>query len=150
VTALLWPLPEGLHVEPDGSWRVGDLPVQHEESLRFMKRHLVLDDAGAFVVSGSQRLPVELCGPPFEVVRLDVDAAHGSARATLDDGSQEPIDDASLSMSEVSGRFECLARGGRTRAVFSRAAHQILIEHAVERDGEFFLQAGERLIRIRT
>ena len=53
-------------------------------------------------------------------------------------------------MSEISGRFECLARGGRARAVFSRAAHQALLDHAIEQDGEFFLQAGERLIRIRT
>jgi len=41
-----WRIPEGLRVLPGGSWRIGDLPVAHEPSLAYLKRHLVFEDDG--------------------------------------------------------------------------------------------------------
>lgn len=145
-----WQVPEGLRVLPDGSWRTGELPVAHPQSLLFFKSRLVFEDAGAFVVDGPRRMAITIEGPPFEVVGLRLDQAKGEALARLDDGSEEPIGDGSVGMNEGSGRFECAVRGGRARAVFTRAAHQTLLERVEEERGEFFLRAGARRIPIRT
>jgi hypothetical protein len=145
-----WEIPEGLKVMPDGSWRVGDHHVIHPPTLRYLKAHLVLEAGGAFVVDGAQRMPVELEGPPLEVTALVLDAGAGEARVVLDDGSQETVRDGSLRMDEDTGRFECLVRGGRVRAVLSRGAHQTLLQHVDEQDGRFFLSVGPGRWAIRT
>lgn len=144
-----WEIPAGLTVRPDGSWRVGDLQVIHPPTLRYFKSHLVFEDSGAFVVDGAQRMPVELDGPPFEVVSLVIDDERGAARAVLDDGSEEPIRDDSLGMDPQSARFHCLVREGRAQAVLSRGAHQTLLAHVGQEGGLFFLQAGSRRLPVR-
>jgi hypothetical protein len=148
--APLWQIPEGVHVLPDGAWRVGGFPVIHAASLRHLKTHLFFDDAGAFIADGSQKMPVIVDGPPFEVMSLVLDGAKGEARVLLDDGTQEVVTGSSLSMSEESGHFECLARGGRARAIFSRAAHQSLLDNLAEEEGHFFLCVGSGRVPIRT
>jgi hypothetical protein len=135
---------------PDGSWRTGELPVVHDQSLLFFKQRLVFEDAGAFVVDGPRRMPVEVEGPAYAVVRLTLDAARGEARVVLDDGSEEVVVDDALGMNEQTGRFECAVRSGRARALFTRGAHQTLLEHAEQDQGRFFLRAGGRRIPIRT
>jgi hypothetical protein len=143
-------LPEGLRVRPDGTWVVGNEPVAHDRSLFYFKSHLVFEDGGAFVVDGARRLDVVVEGPAFQVVLLAVDPMRGEARATLDDGTQEAISDESLGMDAERGRFECAVRGGRARAALSRGAHQVLLDHAEEEEGRFYLRAGVRRFRIRT
>ena len=147
--ARMWHIPEGLKVRPDGSWRIGDLPVIHPPTLRYLKAHLVFEPGGAFVVDGAQRMPVEIEGPPFEVVSLVIDGARGAARAVLDDGSEETVREDSLGMDAQTGRFHCLVREGRAQAVLSRAAHQTLLAHAGQEGGRFYLQAGERRLPVR-
>jgi hypothetical protein len=146
----LFPIPEGLRVCPDGSWRVGDLPVAHEQGLRYLKARLVHEDTGDFVVDGPQRVPVAVEGPPFEVLSLKVDSARDEARVELDDGSAETLGDEALGMSESTGRFECRVRGGRFAALLGRGPHQTLLEHVEEEGGRFFLRAGRRRIPVRT
>jgi hypothetical protein len=143
-------IPEGLRVDPDGSWRIGDEPVSHDRSLVFFKSHLVFEEDGAFIVNAGRRLPVEIAGPAFEVVRLELDAQQGCARAILDDGTEETLGDEALGMDPETGRFVCAVRDGRARARLSRAAHQTLIEHAEEEAGAFYLRAGLQRLRIRT
>src|SRR5262245_44606806 len=53
-----WEIPQGLHVCPDGSWRVGEYHVIHPPSLRYFKSHLVQDNGGAAVIDGEQRIPI--------------------------------------------------------------------------------------------
>ncbi len=78
-----------------------------------------------------------------------IDGARGTARAVLDDGSEETVREDSLGMDPQTGRFHCVVRDGRAKAVLSRPAHQTLLAH-VEQDGEgFFLQAGERRFPVR-
>jgi hypothetical protein len=146
----LFPIPEGLRVCPDGSWRVGDLPVAHAEGLRYLKARLVHEEAGDFVVEGPQRMPVAVEGPAFEVLSLRIDPAHGEARVELDDGSAETVDDGALGMSESTGRFECRVRGGVFAAFLGRGPHQTLLDHVEQEDGRFFLRAGRRRIPVRT
>jgi hypothetical protein len=142
-------IPEGLRVLPDGSWRVGEEPVRHEATLRYLKAHLSLD-GGPAIVDGVRRVPISLEGPPFEVTRLVVDPARGECRAVLDDGSEEVVAADALGMSATTGRFECAVHGGRARALLNRAAHQTLLDAVVEEGGAFYLQAGPGRIRVRT
>jgi hypothetical protein len=143
-----WPVPEGVRVLKDGRWRVGGFPVVHEPSLRHLKSRLVFEDEGAFVVDGAQRMPVVVEGPPLEVVRVEIDAEHGEARVRLDDDTEEPLREAYVVWD--TGRIECPVRGGRTRAVFSRGAHQTVLDHFAEEDGRFYLQVGAGQVPIRT
>ena len=146
----VWRLPEGVRVLADGSWQVGGLPVRHAASLRHLKSCLVFQVDGAFIDDGQRRLTVEIDGPAFEVVALHLDTETGEARVALDDGSDDPVEAESLSMNHDTGRFESQARGGRARAVFSRAAHQTLIDNLEQEGGAFFLRVGPRRIPIRT
>lgn len=146
----VWAIPEGLSVASDGTWRVGDLPVVHEATLGWLKRHLVFEDGGAFVSDGNQRLPVRVDGPPFVVTRLRLDAVSGSATACLDDGSEEPIHDHALRLDAATGACDCAVRGGRTRARLSRAAHQQLLEAVDEQGQGFVLCVGPRRVALRT
>ena len=145
--ASFWQAPEGVRVLPDGTWRVGGFPIIHAPSLRHLKSRLVFADEGAFIQDGSQRLPVAVEGPAFEVLTLRIDATNGEVRAVLDDGTEEGITDAG--MNEGTGRFECSCRGGKARAVFSRVAHQVLLDNLVQAEGSFFLCAGPRTIPVR-
>jgi len=143
-------IPRGLRVDPDGRWRIGEEFVCHDRSLVFFKSHLVFEEDGAFIEDAGRRLPVEVSGPAFEVVRLDLDAVRGQAIVILDDGSAEALGDASLGINPDTGRFECAVRGGRASAMLSRGAHQTLLEHAEEENGRFYLRSGLARFAIRT
>ena len=145
----VWPLPEGLRVDEDGTWKVGEQQVLHPPTLRYIKQHLVFEPDGVFVEDAGRRVAVEVLGPAFVAVSLVLDPARGEAHAVLDDGSDEPVTDESLGMNEVTGRFECVVRSGKARAVLSRGAHQTLIENVEDRGGRFVLQVGDRALSIR-
>jgi hypothetical protein len=143
--------PEGVRVLPDGVWHVGEFAIVHEPSLRYLKARLVFEEQGAFLVDGSERLPVVVDGPAFEVTALEIDRERGEARVRLDDGSSERLLADSLSADERTGRVECLVRGGQARAVFTRAAHQTFLAHVEQdEDGRFYLRTGLRLLPVRT
>jgi hypothetical protein len=143
-----WPVPQGVRVAPDGSWSVGEFRIVHAPSLRFLKARLVFEDGGAFLVQGDRRLPVEVDGPAFEVTELRLIPDAGKAVAVLDDGSEEALGPESLAADMETGRVECRTRGGRARAVFSRGAHQALLQHVEEFDGRYYLRVGPRLLSI--
>ncbi len=144
-----WPIPQGVRVAPDGTWTVGEFRIVHAPSLRFLKERLVFEDAGAFLVQGDKRMPVVVEGPAFEVTELRLDLEAGEALVVLDDGSVEPLGPESITTDAATGRAECTARGGRARAVFSRGAHQALLQHVEEVGGRYFLRVGDRRLPIR-
>jgi hypothetical protein len=144
-----WPIPQGVRVAPDGTWTVGEFRIVHAPSLRFLKERLVFEDAGAFLVQGDKRMPVVVEGPAFEVTELRLVLEAGEALAVLDDGSVEALGPDSLTTDPATGRAECTARGGRARAVFSRGAHQVLLQNVEEAGGRYFLRVGERRLPIR-
>jgi hypothetical protein len=84
------------------------------------------------------------------VVSLVLDEDAEEARAVLDDGSVERIDDQALGMNRETGRFECRVRGGHFTALLVRGPHQALIDHLEEERGAFHLRVGGRRIRVRT
>ena len=145
------PYPEGLRVLADGTWTVGGAPVVHGAVLQYLKARLVLEGEAAYVTDSRRRLPVEIAGPPFVALALEVDVAAGQAHVRLDDGSRETLRDESLHVDEHSGRLLCRVRGGQADALLSREAHQTALAH-VEQDegGRFFLRAGLVRYSIRT
>lgn len=145
-----WEIPEGLRVLPDGSWRVGEHQVIHPPTLRYLKAHLVDQEGTPLLVDGERRMPIQIDGPPFEVMTLVLDEAEGTAAVVLDDGSKEPVTETSLGMNHETGRFECAVRGGHFHARLSRAAHQLLLDNVIEENGAFLLRAGARRIPLRT
>ncbi len=146
----MWEVPEGLRVQPDGTWRIGELQVIHPPSLRYLKSHLVFEEQGAFLVDGGERLPLVVEGPAFVITTVVFQVDEGVARVVLDDGSEEVLEPHALSLSAMSGRFECRVRGGRARALLSRGAHQLVLQHVTEDGGGFALRVGTRSIPIRT
>jgi hypothetical protein len=60
------------------------------------------------------------------------------------------VEDGSLGMNTETGRFECAARGGRSRALLSRGAHQALLDRLEDQGGRFVLRVGRRRIGVRT
>ena len=145
-----WDIPQGLKIYPDGSWRTGEYHVIHPPSLRYFKAHLVREAGGVYIVDGAQRMPVEVEGPAFHAVSLVLDGPHGEAHLVLDDGTVEPLDEASLGMNRETGRFEARVRSGGFTAVLDRGPHQVLLNHLEEDGGRFFLRVGERRIQVRT
>jgi hypothetical protein len=143
-------IPQGLRVCPDGSWRVGEHHVIHPPSLRYFKAHLERDNVDSYIVDGTQRMPVEIEGPAFQVVTLVLDGDREEVRAVLDDGSVESLEDDALGMNRETGRFECRVRHGRFRAMLGRGPHQALLDHMEEEAGRFFLRVGSRRIGVRT
>lgn len=108
-----------------------------------------MDDGQACIVDDVQRMPVEIAGPPFEVVALVFDEQEQEVRAVLDDGSVETLADEMVGMDQETGRFECRVRRGRFRAALGRGPHQALLEHMEEEAGRFWLRAGRRRIGVR-
>ena len=53
-----WTHAEGVHVLPDGGWRVGGFVVRHAPSLRYMKGHLVFEEDGVHLRVGARRIPI--------------------------------------------------------------------------------------------
>jgi hypothetical protein len=145
-----WAAPEGVRVDPDGGWSVGEFAIVHAPSLRFLKARLVFEEGGAFLVEGERRLPVVVEGPAFVVTELRLDEHSGEARVLLDDGSEETLGPDSLSTDPRTNRVECLVRGGRGRAILSRGAHQTLLDHVEEQRGRFHLRVGGRRFPIRS
>jgi hypothetical protein len=145
-----WTSPEGVHVHPDGGWSIGEFAIVHAPSLRFLKARLVFEDEGAFLVEGGRRLPVSVEGPAFEVTELHLDEDAGEARVLLDDGSEEVLGPDSLATDPRTSRVECLARGGRAKATFSRNAHQTFLRHVEENNGGYYLRVGARLLPVRS
>jgi hypothetical protein len=145
---LFWKVPEGVRVTAEGAWTVGGLPIRHLPSLRMLKSQLRFEDEGAFLLDGRVRLPVQIEGPPFEVSSLRLDLTSGEARALLDDGSEETLTE--IGMDRETGRFVCPVRGGKARAVLSRAAHQTLLQYVEQENGAFFVHVGPSRLALRT
>jgi hypothetical protein len=142
------PIPEGVRVLPDGSWRVGDQAISHPRRLRYLKQRLAFEEGRAFLVDGAQRQALVLDGPPFQVDGLVFDAERGDVRVRLDDGTEESLAELVVRMNPETGHFECTVKDGRTRAVLSSVAHDALIDALEQEGGEFFVPLGARRCRV--
>lgn len=135
-----WELPR-LTINRDGEWLHEGEEITHPGILANLRGNLRRDEAGYFVQAGPVRIPVEVADAPFVVTRIEADGQ--TLRLTLNDGTEEPLDPATLRLTSGEVPY-CRVRGGRWEARLSRAAaYQLgqLIEYD-ERTGRAVLRVG--------
>jgi hypothetical protein len=93
-------------------------------------------------------MPIRLEGPAFQVEGLAFDAEKHETRVRLDDGSEEVLVDAMITMNPETGRFECAVKSGRARAVLAQAAQDALLDRLEEDGGDFFVPVGAQRCRV--
>lgn len=135
-----WELPR-LTINREGEWLHEGEEITHPGILANLRGNLRRDEAGYFVQTGPIRIPVEVADTPFLVTRVE---PHGQTlRLTLNDGTEEPLDPATLRFTSGEVPY-CRVRGGRFEARLSRAAaYQLgqLVEYD-ERTGRAVLRVG--------
>jgi hypothetical protein len=135
-----WELPR-LTIDRDGEWLHEGEEITHPGILANLRGNLRRDESGYFVQAGPLRIPVEVADAPFLVTRVE---PHGQTlRLTLNDGTQEPLDPATLRFTSGEVPY-CCVKGGRFDARLSRAAaYQFgrLVEYD-EQTGEATLHLG--------
>lgn len=141
-----WTLPR-LTVTREGEWLHEGQEITHPGILANLMRNLRRDEAGYFIQAGRVRVPVEVADVPFVVIR--VEAAGPAIRLTINDGTQETLDPATLRLT-AEGIPYCRIKGGQFEARLSRAgAYQLgaLIEYD-EATGAAVLKVGGTIHRV--
>ena len=113
-----WTVPR-LTVNQEGEWLHEGQEITHPGILANLMRSLRRDTAGYFIQAGSVRVPVEVADVPFVVVR--VEAVGSVLRLSVNDGTEEPLDPATLRLT-AAGIPYCRIKGGQFEARLSRAA----------------------------
>ncbi|MBI4590044.1 MAG: DUF1285 domain-containing protein [Candidatus Rokubacteria bacterium] len=135
-----WKLPR-LTVNREGEWFHEGEEVTHSGILADLWGNLRRDAAGYFLEVGPVRIPVEVADTPFLVIRMETDGP--LFRLTVNDGTQEPLDPATLRLTAGDVPY-CRVKGGQFEARFSRAAaYQLgqLVEYD-EKTGRVSLRVG--------
>ena len=136
-----WTLPR-LRIDQDGDWYDDDVQVTHEGVLANLRANLRRDAEGYFVQT-RVRIPVEVQDAPWVVTRLE--RRDDELHATLNDGTDEPIDPATLRLGTRDIPY-CAVKGGSFEARLDRAAAFQLLTFAEydERTGRGTLTVGGR------
>ncbi len=113
-----WTFPR-LAINRDGEWLHEGQEITHPGILANLRGNLRRDEGGYFVQAGPVRVPVEVADTPFVVTRVEPDGQ--TLRLTLNDGTQEPLDPATLRFTAGEVPY-CRVKGGRWEARLSRAA----------------------------
>ena len=141
-----WTLPR-LTVNRDGEWFHEGEEITHPGILANLRGNLRRDEAGYFVQAGPVRIPVEVADTPFVVIRVEADSP--ALRLTLNDGTQELLDPATLRLAVGEVPY-CRVKDGQFEARLSRAAaYQLgrLVEYD-ERTGQAVLHLGGKAHRL--
>ncbi|MFQ5521523.1 MAG: hypothetical protein ACE5FK_09005, partial [Candidatus Methylomirabilia bacterium] len=88
-----WSLPN-LKIDRDGEWYTDGMEITHAGVLANLRENLKQDAEGYFIQVGPVRIPVEVEDTPVTVIR--VEHAGDRLRLTLNDGSDELLDPATL------------------------------------------------------
>ena len=142
-----WTLPR-LTINQEGEWLHEGQEITHPGILANLMRNLRRDAAGYFIQAGSVRVPVEVTDVPFVVIR--VEALGSVLRLSVNDGTEEPLEPATLRLT-AAGIPYCRIKGGQFEARLSRAAaYQLgqLIDYD-EATGSAILKVGGTAHRVR-
>jgi hypothetical protein len=107
--------PGTFRIDREGTWRHEGVEVTHPGVLRNLYANLRADASGYHLQAGPLRVPVQVDDTPFVVVRVEAGSDPGAIAAYLSDGSQEPLDPATL-MLDRRGIPYCRVKDGRFRA----------------------------------
>jgi hypothetical protein len=137
-----WTLPR-LRIDCDGAWYHEGEEVTHEGMLADLRSALRRDGRGHFLQVGPVRVPVEVDGAPFVVLRAERDGDR--LMLTLNDLTREALRPDTLRFDAGSVPY-CRVKGGRFEARWSRAAaYQLLRDvHRDEPGATAILHVGAR------
>jgi hypothetical protein len=134
-----WTLPT-LRVDPNGDWFDDDVQITHAGILQNLQGNL-RRDAGGYFIQTRVRIPVTVEDVPWVITRLE---RRGEALyAFLNDGTEEPVDPATLRVSADNVPY-CAVKEGRFEARCSRAATFQLLALAEAGAGGDVVRIGGR------
>jgi hypothetical protein len=139
--ALLSGMPlERITLDAEGRWWHEGDPIDNPRIVELFNRSIERTTGGTYVLHIAPfTYPIEVKDTAYFVRRVDL--MGDGARLLLSDGSEEPLDVASLR--SVQGRgFYCTVKGGAFAARFSRPAYYALAEHIEESAEGFELVLG--------
>jgi hypothetical protein len=137
-------------IDREGMWRHDGVEVTHPGILRNLYANLQADGDRCHLQVGPWRIPIEVDDVPFVVVRAETAPDLGTIEAYLSDGTQEPLDAATLTL-DRRGVPYCQVKSGRFRARLSVSAWLQLAER-IEVDpasGQPALVLGDQRIPVR-
>lgn len=113
----------------DGHWYSDGERIAHPRIADLFSRHLHAEADGSFWLRlGDERARVEIDDTPWVVVRIDGQPADGVI-LSLNDGSREPLEPASLRLGDGDVLY-CRVKSGAHEARFLRAPQTELLAHA--------------------
>jgi uncharacterized protein len=125
----------GIRVDREGEFIHEGQPVLHHGLRSALFRWLDRQDDGRYVLRlDAQRFAyLDVDDTPLVVRALRADAGGGAGeiRLSLSDGSEEPLDPATLTIDEQ-GILRCWVRGGRLEARLATSAASALAERIIE------------------
>jgi hypothetical protein len=137
----------GIRLDREGRWWHDGEPVEHPRIIEAFNRGLTPTGDGRFrLVFGADWCFVTVEGPAYRVTGL-TRQTDASPLLELSDGTQEPLDPASLDP-DGEGVFTCGVKGGRAQARFSRDAQAALGELLEESEGKLWLRCGAYRSRV--
>ncbi len=130
-------------VKKDGSWFCSYGEITHSRVRRYFQSILSKDGESYFLDDGRQKVEVKVEGFIFFVEALREREYEGVdwLWLVLNDGTEEPLDPRTLRMLSDNS-FICSVKKGKFKAKFTLSAYWQLVEHVVEKNGEFFLVVG--------
>jgi hypothetical protein len=125
----------------DGRWYSDDEPINNARIALLFSRCLRQTEDGRWQIAmADERAWVTIEDTPWVVTSIERDP-DGGFRVRLNDGSEEPLDPASLSVGAENVLYTRVKAGHRAR--FLRPAYYALAPAIEERDGRFVLVSGD-------
>lgn len=139
-----WAIESGeIRFGKDGRWYSDTEPIENVRIANLFSRHLVQREDGLWwILMGDESAQVTIEDTPWVVARVDGAPQQGFTLG-LNDGTSEPLDPATLTLSPdhvLYGR----AKGGQHRVRFLRAPQIELLAHALEEEGLFYLPGPDQ------
>lgn len=130
-----------IQVDAEGQMSHNGAPMVHPTIIKLIYESVHLEDGRYVLRVDNQVCELEVADTFFVVARVEF--TRDGARLTLNDGSTEELDPASLRLGDNEVIY-CRVKGGAFPARFGRAAYYQLAQQIVE-DGEgFALKLGEK------
>ncbi|MBN1946266.1 MAG: DUF1285 domain-containing protein [Bradymonadales bacterium] len=135
---------EPIRLDRHGRWWFQDEPLSHPRIVALFQRSIDRTPAGTFVLAvGRSVYPIAVEDTPLFVTRLSLDQPAGRITLHLSDGSEEPLDPASLQY-DGGDRLVARIKEGRLEARFLRAAYHALMSQVEPAPDGYRLRLGSR------
>ncbi|MEW5912514.1 MAG: hypothetical protein AB1814_08160 [Thermodesulfobacteriota bacterium] len=130
-----------IQVDAEGQMSHNGAPMVHPTIIKLIYQSVHLEDGRYVLRVDNQVCELEVADTFFVVARVEF--TRDGARLTLNDGSSEDLDPASLRLGD-NELIYCRVKGGAFPARFGRAAYYQLAQQIVEDGGGFALKMGEK------